>query len=153
MAINQLRRSDNPTRSAKMPMALSGPSPMRANLHSGFGGASSSMAGSVGDVADPGVLVASVGFGYFLGRCQLRRTDAQRLGQGPYRPRRRRGSASLQAGDGERMHARATGKFGLREELTQSNAAEIIGEGHRSSDATISGVPCKLLVESKFGRC
>jgi hypothetical protein len=108
---------------------------------------------SVAEIADPGVLVASVGFSYFLGRCQLSRTDAQRLGQGPYRPRRRRGSASLQASDGERMHARATGKLGLREELTQSNAAEIIGEGHRSADATISGVPCKLLVESKFGGC
>jgi hypothetical protein len=36
------RRCDNSSRSAKMPMAVSGPSPMRANLHSGWDGSAAS---------------------------------------------------------------------------------------------------------------
>jgi hypothetical protein len=49
--------------------------------------------------------VVTVGFGYFLGCRQLSRTDAERLCQSPYRARRRRRPARLQAGDRQRVQA------------------------------------------------
>ena len=66
---------------------------------------------------------SAVGFGDFLGRGQLGRSDAQRLRQRAHGARGGRGAARFETRDGERMYAGAARQLRLRQELAQAETA------------------------------